>query len=289
MAGPGRLVVAHYNHALRGSESDADESFVRELARQHGLELIGERASVDLSAARAGEGLEGAARRARYDFFVRAAGRAGARYVATAHTADDQVETVLHHIVRGTGLVGLAGMPRFRQLSAAATLVRPILDATRAEVLAYLSALGQPYREDATNVLLEYTRNRIRHQLLPLLEEFQPHVREALLRLARTAGEADAFLDGKAGELLQRAARPSAGGVALAVSELAGAAPIVGQYALMRLWREQGWPRQDMSAEKWQQLWALATAQAAATVAMFPGGVRAERAGGMLRLSQRAD
>jgi tRNA(Ile)-lysidine synthase len=115
------------------------------------------------------DGVEAAARAARYEFLQATAERLGARYVATAHTADDQAETVLHHIVRGTGLAGLAGMSRARSLGAAATLIRPLLSFRRRDVIEYLGALGQSYCEDTTNRDPAFTRSRIRHELLPLL------------------------------------------------------------------------------------------------------------------------
>src|SRR5262249_19663731 len=146
------------------------------------------------------DGLEAAARDARYHFLRSTAERLGARYVATGHTADDQVETILHHILRGSGLAGLAGVPRLRSPSAAVTLIRPLLTIERTEVEDYLRQLGQDYRCDASNLSTEHTRNRIRHELLPLLaDRFNPHVRDALRRLGTLAGEAQEVLSGLAG------------------------------------------------------------------------------------------
>ena len=143
------------------------------------------------------------------------------RYIATAHTADDQVETILFNFLRGTGLAGLAGIPRLRQLTAGAVLVRPLLNATRGDVLAYLNLLGQTYREDATNQSLDFTRNLIRHQLLPLLEEqFNPQVKAALRRLGSIAQEADELLEMQAGQLLDQIVRRIEGGVELHIQPL---------------------------------------------------------------------
>src|SRR5262245_33439052 len=199
-AGEGRLIAAHFNHKLRGAESDADQAFVEQLGRELGVKVV--------TGQREGEGergREGAAeeslREARYEFLTLVSGIYGARYVATAHTADDQVETVLLNVLRGTGLAGLAGIPCVRQLAEATTLIRPLLDVTRADVLEFLAGLKQPFREDASNRNLDYTRNRIRHELLPLLaREYNPQVREALRRLAQLAGEADDELSGRAAE-----------------------------------------------------------------------------------------
>jgi tRNA(Ile)-lysidine synthase len=222
----------------------------------------------------------------RYAFFDQAANQTGARYVATAHTADDQVETVVHNILRGTGLAGLAGIPKLRQLTPAVTLIRPLLDVTRAEVLDYLRSLNQPFRDDSSNRLLDYTRNRLRHELLPLLErDFNPRVREALLRLSKIAGQTDELLDQQAEALLCFAARPLPGGVELDLADFEGVHPVLVRQVLLLIWRRQSWLLQDMSTERWEQLLALARAPAPPPQ-MFPGGIRAENQGGVLRLSR---
>jgi tRNA(Ile)-lysidine synthase len=287
--GDGHVVLAHFNHRLRGAESDDDEAFVAGLAAQMQCELILGTAEGDLSASTGGEGLEGAARRARYDFLSQAAGKCGARYVATAHTADDQVETVLHNILRGTGLAGLAGIPRSRRLSETATLIRPLLDVKRAEVIEYLQSLEQSYRDDSTNHLTDYTRNRIRLNLLPELERtFNPHVRQALLRLAQIAGQADEFLSAEADRLLQASARPVPGGVELNVAQMANASRAVARQALMQVWQDQGWPQQDMSFDKWESLTETLQTRApdatGSTSRTLPGEVRVEREHEVLRL-----
>jgi tRNA(Ile)-lysidine synthase len=287
--GEGRLVLAHFNHRLRGAESDADQQFVERLAEQLGLPSVVASAQGDLSAGGSGEGVEGAARQARYEFLTAAASQAGARYVATAHTADDQAETVLFNILRGTGLAGLAGIPRSRRLSEAATLVRPLLAVSRTGVLAYLQFLGQPFRDDSTNELTQYSRNRLRHELLPQLErEYNPRVREALLRLAQIAGEADDFLTHEASPGLQNSARMVPGGVELLVRSKSSEHPLLSRYMLMAVWKSLRWPLQDMSFEKWEELRSMAAAVegTAPSAQMFPGGVRAERLGEYLRLTR---
>ena len=290
VASSGRLVAAHFNHRLRGSESDGDQAFVEELAREVGVELIVGAAAGDLAAEHGGQGLEGAARNARYEFLTRAAGQCGARYVATAHTADDQVETILHHILRGTALAGLAGIPRTRQLTEAATLIRPLLDVTRGEVLDYLKLLGKTYREDSTNLLLKQTRNRIRHELLPLLErDYNPHVRAALLRLGRIADEADEHYRRHAVQLRRQISHPIDGGVEIHTKSLGHGADLFERYVLVAVWREQDWPLADMSFEKWEQLRCLACAantDQTPVVQMYPGGIRAEKQGEVLRLTR---
>jgi tRNA(Ile)-lysidine synthase len=291
--GEGRLIVAHYNHRLRGAESDADQTFVEALANQLGLELLTGSAPSPLfvspSPAQAEtDTAEAALREQRYAFLAEAANQSGARYIATAHTADDQVETVLHNILRGTGLAGLAGIPRLRPLAGAATIVRPLLEVTRNEVLDYLQSIGQSFRDDSTNRLEDYTRNRIRQSLLPLLErDYNPRVRQAILRLARIAGEGGDFLNQEASELLRRAGRIAPDSLEMDAVSLQGAHPTLVRQAVMIAWEEQGWPFRDMTFERWEQLRQMIQApECSPPVQMFPGSVRAEREGGMLRLSR---
>src|SRR5438132_2881347 len=160
----GRLVVAHLNHQLRGPESDADEAFVRALPEslQPGMELRCERIDVAAQARTEGANVEAVARRVRYDWLARVAKECQASWVATGHSADDQAETVLHRLLRGTGLKGLRGIATCRPLSSEVNLVRPLLDVARAQVLAYLDAEQQSYCQDRSNLDLTFRRNRIR-------------------------------------------------------------------------------------------------------------------------------
>jgi tRNA(Ile)-lysidine synthase len=284
--GDGRLCAAHLNHRLR-PDADADEQFVVDLCGR--LNVACEVGQVDVAAlaAASGGGIEAAARAARYRFFEQAAGRLGARFVATAHTADDQAETVLHRIVRGTGIRGLAGMARARPLGHA-VLIRPLLGIRRAELTAYLDAIGQPHRHDQSNLDSRFTRNRIRHQLLPRLQKhFNAEVVEALLRLGMLAGEAQAVIDDDVDGWFDRCVtmdRPDEVGIELAL--LAGRPRYIVRELLMALWRRSGWPMQSMGMLKWDELSDLATSEAAAVKRVFPGSVTVEVAGGQMRLSR---
>jgi tRNA(Ile)-lysidine synthase len=183
--------VAHLNHQLRGKASDADEKFVARLAVKHGLEVHGASVDVAACAKREKANLEDAGRRARYEFFARLVAEGKVDRVAVAHTADDQAETVLAHILRGTGLAGLGGIhPQTK------CVVRPLLGVRRAELRKYLRAKKQNWREDATNQDTARMRARIRKKLLPLLEkQFQSGVVEHLASLAEFAREDEEFLE----------------------------------------------------------------------------------------------
>jgi tRNA(Ile)-lysidine synthase len=281
--GAGRLCAAHLNHALR-QEADADQQFVAELCRSLDIHCEIGRVEVARHAA-GGEGLESIARRCRYRFLEEAAGRLGARFVAVAHTADDQVETILHRVIRGTGVRGLSGMSRVRPLGHA-TLIRPMLNVRRAEVLAYLNALGQPFREDASNRDSRFTRNRIRRKLLPLLREyFNAGVDDALLRLGALAGQSQAAIDWFIDRRIDEHARFEGNGdVEIALDALTDLPPFLRGELLHEIWRLRDWPRREMDFARWAELAELC--RSASARRDFPGGIRAQVADGRLRLSR---
>ena len=178
------LSVVHFHHGIRGADADADEHFVAGLARQHDLPFYCDRADVPEFAKQNSLSLEAAARKLRYEFFARLLKEDALDKIATAHTADDQAETVLLRFLRGSGTRGLAGIHPVLKLDSG-EIIRPMLGITRADVLAYLRSLGQDWREDATNTDTKHTRNRIRHHLLPLLErDYNPNLRQLLSEVA---------------------------------------------------------------------------------------------------------
>jgi len=210
------LSVVHFDHQLRGKASKADEKFVAALARKLGLTYYGDSADVAGMAKREKANLEDAARRARYAFFERLISEGHVNHVAVAHTADDQAETVLAHILRGTGLAGLGGIHPI-----AGHVIRPLLAVRREELRAYLKSLKQTWREDVTNLDTTRMRARIREKLLPLLEkQFQPGVVNHLTTLAELAREDEASLDAILEERLAELTRKSAEGRRIRISDL---------------------------------------------------------------------
>ncbi len=305
-SGEGRIVVAHFNHRLRGEAADADETFVAEVTSKLRLPLEVGRLPHG-SARRFGKhGLEGGARLARYRFLAETAAKVGARLVAVAHTADDQAETIVHRILRGTGIAGLAGMRRARPLSEVATLVRPLLPFRRAEIRAYLHDLGQDYRVDATNLDERRTRNRIRHRLLPeLADRFNTHVVDALLRLGGLAAEVQGVIEPIVDLRVEHVVEHHAGhvqragggdqqclvesdrqSVCLDFSRIPTESPYIVREMFMAVWRRQGWPLRPMGYEHWESLAALAQPSAQHRVRTLPGGVTADSSAGMVRLSR---
>ena len=278
--GRGQLVVAHLNHGLRSSEADADEAWLKALCQRWNVPLELGKADVVEMAAQHGNGLETAARNARYDFLQRSAERLGARFVATAHTRDDQVETVLHRLVRGTGLAGLAGISSTRPLSPSVTLVRPLLDVRRRDVLEYLDAIGQDFRTDASNADPRFTRNRLRHELLPLLRgQYNVDVDTALLRLATQARDAQQLVAELAAGLAQQcvARCQEADGIRIECRPLGGQSPLIIREVCKIAWSDVGWPLQAMGFDQWQQLADLVRGDGELPALNLPGNIRARR------------
>lgn len=188
------LEAAHFNHQLRGGESDEDEAFVKELCDKLAIPLHIGREDVASYCLHHGVGTEEGARQCRYRFLYHLGGK-----IATAHNADDNLETVLMHLIRGSGLRGLCGISPKRD-----SLVRPLLWATGEEIRNYLDSGRIPYRIDSSNENLSYTRNRLRQQVLPLLRQENPGIAAGILRQGNFLREEDQFLDAQAEALIQK-------------------------------------------------------------------------------------
>lgn len=190
----GQVVAAHFNHCLRGEAADRDETFVRETCEKWSIPLTVGRGEVRNFAKREGLSVEEAARTLRYAFLTRAAEVEGCSLVCTAHHADDNAETVLLNLLRGTGLKGLGGMERRRGI-----LCRPLLDATKAELREYAAAWNIPHIEDETNADPDAaSRNFLRLRVMPLLEELNPKAVEHIVQTAAQVRDADRCLDEQA-------------------------------------------------------------------------------------------
>jgi tRNA(Ile)-lysidine synthase len=268
------LTVAHLNHQLRGAESDQDELFVERLAAKLGLAARCWRIDVAALARTAGDNLEAAARRARYQWLVQVARETGSRWVATGHTADDQAETVLHRLLRGAGLKGLRGIAARRRVSEGVELVRPLLHVRREEVITYLEAEMQEARIDSSNTDRAFTRNRIRYELLPLLaERFNSQIVPVLCRLARQADESYRVEEERARTLLAEAERPRAGRMLVLDRKLLAAAPRHLVREVFRLlWQREGWSESRMSFDAWDRLAGVACGELGGVD--LPGGIR---------------
>lgn len=270
----GYLVRAfHLNHCLRGAESDRDEEFCRTLCARLGVELAVERVDVAAAAVQQGTGVEETARRIRYEWLYAAA--QGAK-IATAHTADDNLETVLFHLARGAGAKGLAGIPPVR-----GQVVRPLLDVGRTQIEAYLAGLGQDYVTDSTNADDAYTRNRIRHTVVPALRAIQPEAAQAARRSGELLRQDEDCLDGLARDCLVQSARDDG---TWDIVPLRQAHPAVRSRALRRLLAQGGMPLRDLTTQHIRALDALLDSANPSARCDLPHGFTAYREYGALRL-----
>lgn len=284
------LCVAHFNHQLRGKDSDADERFVRALARERGIEFVAGREDVAAAAKRQGWNLEDAARRLRYGFFSRLVANGDATQVATAHTADDQAETVLARLIRGTGLAGLSAIYPVRD-----TIIRPLLEVRRKDLRDYLSTIHQEWREDASNADTRRLRARIREQLLPQIErDFSPAIVNTLSGLAALARDDERFWhmlvqercnytvkrsDGESRILVRDILRPT-GSVGLhSADEFVGRNPFraLTQRIIRQLFADISKERGELSRKHVEQVIRLAERGASGSTVELPGGVRVRR------------
>jgi len=230
-----RLSAAHLNHCLRGEESESDEVFVRNLCKGLGLSLICEAIPVSPSGCAARGNLEETAREVRYDFLSRAAHQAGAQKIALGHTQNDQAETVLMRLFRGSGPRGLSGI----QPVLGGLFIRPLLECQRREITAFLNGQGADYREDSTNRDVHYRRNRVRLELLPYVEKhLNPNAVRTLARHAAVAREVSDYLEKHAADALETVREPAKEGVSLSVKKLLELHPLMRKMSLRLALRE---------------------------------------------------
>lgn len=247
------LILAHCNYRLRGSESDGDEQFVGELAEKFGVECRVWRAEKLVKPG--GSGWEAYLREIRYDFFKQVSQDAGARYLALAHTADDQAETVALRLLRGSSLTGLRGIPAHRPLTSETTIIRPLLTLRRQALRDYLQRIDQPFRIDSSNASDQFLRNRIRNQLFPLLvTEYGSDFTERMLCLAEEAAEVEALLDEGSSRLLVHFDSVQPDYLRIETAQLTSHPPALVRHALVKAWRARGWSERDLTSRHWHAL-----------------------------------
>lgn len=297
-----RLLVLHFNHQLRGADSEADERFVAELASQRGLEFFSAREEVEAEARRHGWNLEDAARRLRYQFFSTIVVSGCVTRITVAHTADDQAETLLAHLLRGTGPAGLAAI-----YPVAGHVVRPLLEIRRQELREYLAGAQQTWREDPTNQDTSRLRARIRHVLLPQLQrDFQPEVVARLDQLAALAREDEAFWAALVADRYEALVERASGGDSIRIQDLLAplrlevpaAAPTessdvfaaLSKRLVRRIYEGLKGDRRQLTARHVEQVLHLATACRSGRRVVLPAGAVVERSFDRLffSLSERA-
>lgn len=270
-----RLHCAHLDHGLRGAASTADAAFVADQCHSLGIPLTSEAVDVEEVRALRRLSVEAAAREVRYEFLSRVVRAQGARAVVLGHTADDQAETILMNIVRGSGLAGLQGMrpSSMRKIDGVdLLLLRPLLAIGKQDTLDFCSALGLEPRLDASNLSPAATRNMLRLEAIPLLERLNPAVREALLRLSRSATQGVAHLDREADEAWDEMARHALGVVTLPKAPLAAMDPAVRAHLLRRAVLETKGDLDRLDQGHIEQIAQLATGPAGRSLDL-PGGL----------------
>jgi tRNA(Ile)-lysidine synthase len=278
-----RLWVGHVDHRLHRA-STAHAAFVRRMAAAWGVPVSVRRVDVEAYRRRHRVTLEEAARALRYRALAQVARRCGASIIATAHTADDQVETVLLWLLRGAGIDRLAGMPPVRPLGEV-RVIRPLLDLWRHEVIGYLAAERIPYRADPTNRSRRPLRNRIRADLLPHLAGYNPGIKAVLRRLAVQAADDAALLDHLAREAAERALRRRGGCVTVDVRQFAALPPSLQRRVAYRALAEAGGNIRSLAFVHIERLRELAGDAPPGERADLPG-VRAERTAREIVLAQ---
>jgi tRNA(Ile)-lysidine synthase len=285
-----RLAAAHLNHHLRGAESDRDEIFVRELCSTLGVELMVEQAcGLDPAA----PNLEERAREVRYAFLTAAAMRLGASFIATAHHADDQAETLMLRLLRGAGAAGLGAMAESEtHPPGGVTILRPMLHASRREILRYLDLIGARFVSDSSNAHPGFLRNRVRLELLPALErDFAPGLRRRLAGLAAEMRELDDYVAGAARTELGLRLRESVAGGALDLLDLngfSGLHPALGAALLREFLAARIGNRRRLTRRHIDDLRRLCLGESPSASLDLPGAWRAERRYAALAIERRA-
>lgn len=274
------VATCHVHHGLRGAEADADAAHAAAFARGLVVSHLEKQADVPAVVEERKLSVEAAAREVRYALLEEAAAEAGAQRIATGHTADDQAETVLMNLLRGAGPGGLSGIPWVR-----GRIIRPLLGITHADVEDYCLAEGLAYRLDQSNLDLEFTRNRIRHQVMPLLRELQSNVVGALCRLAEITRADDEALTILATAALAKLSRPTGKGLEMLLGDLQNLPLALERRVLRKAVAQVKGSEVDIEFERVEALVALANEGRAGAVVELPGGVIARRSYDELALS----
>ena len=287
------LHVAHLNHDFRGDEADADAAFVQELAARLGLPCtVDQQDPVQYQRERGISSFEQGAREMRYSFLADTARTAGAAAVAVGHTADDQAETVLLHLLRGAGLHGLRGMTELAswpwpEQCPAPALFRPLLSVAKSDTAAYCRDLGQDYRQDSGNYLWRFARNRVRQDLLPrLAQDYNPRVGDALVRLGKAAAEQVDFVEGELDRAWTTLAVESPGKVRLLLPALASMHPALQRLALRRAYGSVFGDARRLSETHLAAMMDLLTSERGGRSIDLPRGGRARRLDNTLLLTR---
>jgi len=262
------LAACHFNHRLRSEESDGDEAFVRTHCAERGIPLAVGSGDVKQQAETFGESIETAARTLRYAFFETVMAECAADRLVTAHHADDNAETLLINLIRGAGLQGLAGIPPRR-----GAIVRPLLHVSRDELAAYGAKHGVPFREDSSNQNLNYLRNRLRHEVMPVLQELNPQLTNTLEKAQRLLRSDNDYLNARGYELFTKA-RSAADNFVISAALFAATPAPVATRSARRIFEEMG---ETPPSARLEDILALARGNDPSAVLHLGGGLLVQR------------
>lgn len=264
------LYVAHCNHQTR-PDSRGDQEFVQHLSERLGLKFLARERSRHADPNQLSDSEE-SMRNFRYESLIEMAHSVGARYVFTGHTEDDQIETILFRIMRGTGFNGLQGIPSIR-VQDGITIVRPLLEISRSEIIEFLNLHSQDFRSDSSNSEDGYTRNFLRNKVLPLIKgRFGEKTDLSMLRLKQQSEELQGLLDELTGRFVEQVRLPT-----VDVNDLRNEHRAVIRHAFQRIWKKFGLPEQDMDWEKWNLVADLV--QRDSKVLQLPGAITLKKQG----------
>jgi tRNA(Ile)-lysidine synthase len=250
-----QLEVAHLNHGLRGSDSDGDADFVRQICNELHVRCHVEVMSAGTLQQTSRGSLEEAARRVRYQFLERVAMDRGIQNITTAHQLQDQNETIIFNLLRGTGLRGLRGIPQIRQVSPYLRLIRPMLSISKEVIQTWLRDQSLVFREDGSNEEMDFARNRIRRMMSQLPDENGDALNRRLAELSQQANQTIQSLDAAAVEILRVSVLDSsASTIRLRRSSLLQWPEPLVRHALSSVWSTNGWPQQQMNRDHWLRL-----------------------------------
>ncbi len=276
----GALIVAHYNHKLRGSDSDGDAAFVSQLADELGLQF-----HLGSVAANANVKSENQFREQRYEFLFRVARETNSRYIVTAHHRDDQIETVLFRIFRGTGVSGLCGIPATRVVDESLTIVRPMLDVGRDAIEAALESWCQSYRNDVSNVESKFTRNYIRNEVLPMVRARFASVDEAINRLSKQAAQQQEFLHEQMLPLFGSVSQCDEA-IVVECESLRGESPVSLRELFIEVFRRNSWPVSQLGFQELDRLARIVIEDGDVPRFQLPGAISCLKQAGVIRIGR---
>lgn len=267
------IYIAHLDHRFRGEESASDSRFCKELGRKMKLEIVCEERDVPRIAKEKGISPEEAARFERYDFFKRVCKARSIKKIAVGHNKDDQAETVLMRIIRGSGMVGLGGMNPVKDMQGI-KIIRPLIEISRCEIEDFMKANGLAYRYDSSNKETVFTRNRIRHELIPYLEKnFNPNVKDVLANMAEVLRLENDFLERFAKRKFRSASKIKVGEILIDIKRFKRQQEAIRKRILRAALQELKGDLRRFTYQHWKEMQELIEKRPVNSIVDLPGGI----------------